>query len=155
MVVGAALFAVDAFMMPSSLADIEALHSGHGDDHGATNHEEKATTNVADAHSEASAHGDDSHSGGHEMTEEEHNQHLLDGYKNKPWSAVYIAAFFFFMIALGCLAFYAVQYASQAGWSPLLLRVMEAITAYLLPGSIIMFVSVSYTHLTLPTIYSV
>ena len=140
MVVGAALFAVDAFMMPSSLADIEALHSGHGDDHGATNHDEKATANVADTHSEANAHGDDSHSGDHEMREEEHNQHLLDGYKNKPWSAVYIAAFFFFMIALGCLAFYAVQYASQAGWSPLLLRVMEAITAYLLPGSIIMFV---------------
>ena len=44
------------------------------------------------------------------------------------------------MIALACLAFYAVQYASQAGWSPLVLRVMEGITAYLLPGSIIMFV---------------
>ena len=57
---------------------------------------------------------------------------------NRPWSAFYIAAFFFMMISLGVLAFYAIQYASQAGWSPLLLRVMEGITAYLLPGALIL-----------------
>ena len=44
------------------------------------------------------------------------------------------------MIALGALAFYAVNFAAQAGWSPVLFRVMEAITAYLVPGGIIMFV---------------
>ena len=41
------------------------------------------------------------------------------------------------MISLGVLAFYAIQYASQAGWSPVLFRVMESITYYLLPGAII------------------
>ena len=41
------------------------------------------------------------------------------------------------MISLGVLAFYAIQYASQAGWSPVLFRVMEAITYYLLPGALI------------------
>lgn len=41
------------------------------------------------------------------------------------------------MIALGVLAFYAIQIASQAGWSPVLFRVMEGITAYLLPGALI------------------
>src|SRR5690606_29908508 len=35
------------------------------------------------------------------------------------------------------LAFYAIQNAAQAGWSPVLFRVMEGISAYLLPGSII------------------
>jgi len=35
-------------------------------------------------------------------------------------------------LSLGTLAFYAIQRASQAGWSPLLFRVMEGITAYLL-----------------------
>jgi hypothetical protein len=44
------------------------------------------------------------------------------------------------MIALGVLAFYAIQRASQAGWSPLLFRVMEGITAYLVPGGIVIFV---------------
>lgn len=70
----------------------------------------------------------------------EHYEHLLHQLQNKPWSALYIAAFFFFMIALGTLVFYALQYAAQAGWSPVLFRVMEGITAYLLPGSIIVFI---------------
>jgi len=48
--------------------------------------------------------------------------------------------FFFFMIALGVLAFYAIQRAAQAGWSPVLYRVMEGITAYLLPGGIVVIV---------------
>ena len=41
------------------------------------------------------------------------------------------------MISLGALAFYAIQYASQSGWSPVLFRVMQAITYYLLPGALI------------------
>ena len=41
------------------------------------------------------------------------------------------------MISLGVLAFYGIQYAAQAGWSPVLFRVMEAITYYLLPGALI------------------
>jgi hypothetical protein len=71
--------------------------------------------------------------------DEEHVYHLYHQLQNRPWSAVYVAAFFFFMISLGALAFYAIQHAAQAGWSPVLFRVMEGITGYLLPGSIIMF----------------
>jgi hypothetical protein len=41
------------------------------------------------------------------------------------------------MIALGVLAFYAIQQAAQAGWSPVLFRVMEGITTYVLPGGVI------------------
>jgi hypothetical protein len=44
------------------------------------------------------------------------------------------------MISLGVLAFYAIQRAAQAGWSPVLYRVMESITAYLLPGGLIVLV---------------
>jgi hypothetical protein len=44
------------------------------------------------------------------------------------------------LIAVGALAFYAIQWVAQAGWSPMLFRVMEGITAYVLPGSIIFFV---------------
>jgi len=69
-----------------------------------------------------------------------HDEHLLHQLQNRPWSAMYVAAFFFFMIALGVLAFYAIQRAAQAGWSPLLFRVMEGITAYLVPGGIIIIV---------------
>ena len=71
--------------------------------------------------------------------DEEHVYHLFHQLQNRPWSAIYVSALFFFMIALGALAFYAIQHAAQAGWSPVLFRVMEGVTGYLLPGSIIMF----------------
>ena len=106
----------------------DAAHSeSHGEDH----HQ------AAAGHGEdAGHHGSDAH-GGHDA---HHDQHLLNSMQNRPWSAFYAAAFFFFMISLGVLAFYAVNRAAQAGWSPLLFRVMEGITAYLVPGGIIVFV---------------
>lgn len=69
-----------------------------------------------------------------------HVEHVLHQLQNKPWAALYIAALFFFFISLGVLTFYAIQHAAQAGWSPILFRVMEAITSYLVPGGIIVFV---------------
>jgi len=72
--------------------------------------------------------------------EEEHLEHTLQQMQNRPWSALYIASFFFFMIALGTLAFYAIQYCAQAGWSPVLFRVMEGITAYLPVASIVILI---------------
>ncbi len=81
-------------------------------------------THEAPAHGEVNAH-------------DKHVKHVQHQIANRPWSALYVAAFFFMMIALGVLAFYAIQIASQAGWSPVLFRVMEGITAYLLPGALI------------------
>ncbi|MGH2665894.1 quinol:cytochrome C oxidoreductase [Flavobacterium sp.] len=81
---------------------------------------------------------------GHEVAEqdehEEHLEHVLHQLQNKPWAAFYVAALFFMLISLGVLAFYAIQQAAQAGWSPVLFRVMEAITSYLVPGAIIVYV---------------
>ncbi len=116
----------------------EAHHGGHGatDGHG-TSHDSKTShgseshdTHASD-HAEASHGSEDAHHGS------DHAEHVLHQIHNRPWAALYVAAFFFFMIALGVLAFYAIQYASQAGWSPVLFRVMEGITAYVLPGGII------------------
>jgi hypothetical protein len=44
------------------------------------------------------------------------------------------------LISLGALAFYAIQQVAQAGWSPVLFRVMQGITAYLPVGSVIFFI---------------
>ena len=143
MIAGALLFTVDYLSLPKTVEDVKELEAGHddghGEDHGETAH---FTATLQDEHHEEAAHTQEaaSHDANeHHDDEAHHLEHTLGQYENKPWSAIYIAAFFFFMIALGCLAFYAVQYASQAGWSPLLLRVMEGITAYLLPGSLIVF----------------
>jgi hypothetical protein len=101
----------------------EASHDSHGEtaDH----------ATVEDAHASEEVHADTEHHG------DEHAEHVMHQIHNRPYAALYIAAFFFMMISLGVLAFYGVQYASQSGWSPVLFRVMEAITYYLLPGALI------------------
>lgn len=86
---------------------------------------------------------DGAHAEHHQVSEAEHKEHVehvLHQLSNKPWSALYVAAIFFFLISVGVLAFYAIQHASQAGWSPVVFRVMEGITAYVLPGAVILFV---------------
>ena len=142
MALGLIGMAIGFYNAPSSIEDVkEILASSHHDAHVAPAHQDiHAKTNHdvyghGDAHVEASAHGEDAH-GAHEK----HLHHVLHQLQNKPWAALYVAAFFFFMISLGVLVFYAIQFAAQAGWSPLLFRVMEGITAYLLPGGIIVFI---------------
>ena len=108
--------------------EILAHESSHGDSHG-DSHEvaNHGSESNEDNHSELSHHSND----------DTHAEHVMHQIHNRPYAALYVAAFFFMMIALGVLAFYAIQYASQAGWSPVLYRVMEAITYYLLPGALI------------------
>ncbi len=121
---GILLFGIGYMSNPHSIEDIKAMEASH-DSHGETAHASEA------GHGEVVTHADDAHHG------DAHYEHVLGQYHNKPWAAIYVAAFFFFMISLGVLAFYGVQRAAQAGWSPVLFRVMEGITGYLLPGSLI------------------
>tara|TARA_R110002049_G_scaffold16455_9_gene65523 strand:+ start:681 stop:2057 length:1377 start_codon:yes stop_codon:yes gene_type:complete len=119
-----------------NITEFLANEDHHGDAHAEESHtdsNEAAALHVDDNHGEE-AHGSSHAESDHGMSHEEHVLHQIH---NRPWSALYIAAFFFFMIALGVLAFYAVQYAAQAGWSPVLFRVMEGITSYVLPGGLL------------------
>lgn len=111
---------------PGTIEEAKEMVASHGDGHG-----EEDSHAVAEDHGASSEHG---------MSAAEHDEHVWHQLRNKPWAALYVAAFFFFMIALGALAFYAIQRAAQAGWSPLLFRVMEGITSYIVPGGIIVFV---------------
>jgi hypothetical protein len=131
MVVGAIGMISGFLSVPGSTAEVKEMMASHHDG----GHSAEATSE--DAHGgthEASATADSHNS------EEAHLEHTLQQMQNRPWSALYIASFFFFMITLGALAFYAIQYAAQAGWSPVLFRVMEGITAYLPVASVILFV---------------
>lgn len=125
MVIGALGMGIGFMSAPSDIAEAKEMVASHGDGHGESH-------GVAEDHGEAA--------GGHAMSEAEHDEHVFHQLSNKPWAALYVAAFFFFMIALGVLAFYAIQRAAQAGWSPLLFRVMEGITSYIVPGGIVVFV---------------
>ena len=153
MVIGFLGLAYGFLSAPSTIEESKAITAvSHGDGHG-ENHEGSDTKSdkpnseygLTESHNT-----EESHDGlitGHEQTKNheishdfEHDEHVFHQLTNKPWAALYVAAFFFFMISLGTLAFYAIQRAAQAGWSPVLYRVMEAITSYLLPGGIIVFV---------------
>ncbi len=124
------------YSAPSTIEEAKEIiaNSHHGDDH-ASNHNYNGEAHSSMMESNKDHYSD--HLEDHEMSHDEHVFHQL---ANRPWAAVYVSAFFFFMISLGTLAFYAIQRAAQAGWSPLLFRVMEGITGYLLPGGIIVLV---------------
>ena len=130
-------------------------HAEHGEaEHAIADHAEGTHVTSTGEHYDGNVHaavsenhnaeGDMDHVvGEHEMSHEEHVLHQIH---NRPWAALYVGAFFFFMIALGVLAFYAIQYAAQAGWSPVLFRVMEGITAYVVPGGIIVLLIAVASH---------
>jgi hypothetical protein len=148
------------YSAPSTIEEAkEIVASSHHDDGHASNHDDhKNDDQLVSSHglyeSELISRGEydqmraeehnSENSEGHEMSHDEHVFHQL---ANRPWAAVYVAAFFFFMISLGTLAFYAIQRAAQAGWSPLLFRVMEGITGYLLPGGLIVLVILLFSTL--------
>lgn len=123
-------------------------HDGHGSDHG-DSHDKKATTEHHDKdhkkeasdHKEAASHDKKADHG----DADEHAEHVLHQMQNRPWSAFYVSLIFFLGVTLLVLAFYAAQRVAQAGWSIVLFRVMEAITANLVPVSIIMVVFIVLT----------
>lgn len=133
-------------------------HNGHeADHHEADHHGEEAHHGGGhhDAHHDLASHDTGSyhngasralpinnhfqqtkHSGHHDA---EHVHHQLE---NKPWANLMVNNFFFLAIALGALFFLAIQFAAQAGWATVIIRVMEAMSQFLFIPMIIMVVLV-------------
>lgn len=126
------------FTAPKNIQEVEALLAAdaHGA-HGEGNHEAAAHEAVSGEHAKAEA---GKHDVKADAEHQEHLEHVFHQLSNKPWAALYVACIFFMLISLGTLAFYAIQQVAQAGWSPILFRVMQGITAYLPVGSAIFFV---------------
>ena len=144
MILGATGLVLGFLNSPSTVSEAQQMvaNSHHNENHDSPlNLHENFNDENKNLHNELSGdhyekenpkvHKDDHH--------QDHGEHLLHQLQNRPWAALYVAALFFFMIPLGVLAFYAINRAAQAGWSIVLYRVMEGITGYLLPGSIIVF----------------
>ncbi len=124
------------YAAPKDIQAVEAILAA--DAHGS--HEVSKST---ESHEGAEAHA--AEAGEHKIDaahveHEEHLEHVLHQLQNKPWAALYVACIFFMLVSLGVLAFYAIQQVAQAGWSPVLFRVMQGITAYLPVGSFIFFI---------------
>ncbi len=138
MILGALGIGYGFFTAPKTTEDVKAAMHESQDSHG----ESKAVEPE-----ESSSH-DEAATESHSMDEEQsHLEHLLNQGQNRPWTAFFISAFFFLMIAVTVLVFYAIQWAAQAGWSIVLFRVMEGITAYILPGSILLFIFLLFSGL--------
>ena len=123
---------------------LKAQHDSHDAHATADSHDTHAKAETHDSHAKKDSHAASSNHDKHEA----HVTHVMHQLQNKPWTAFFTAAFFFFMLALLALVFYSIQWAGSAGWSIVLFRVMEAITAYLLPGSILLllFLFLSTSH---------
>ncbi len=140
MVIGAIGITWGFINAPSTVEQAKGIIAAQSNSHGSTH--EQATTH------EVKPHGDE-HATANEHHDAAHDEHVFHQLQNRPWSALYVAMFYFMLLALGSLAFYAIQHAAQAGWSIVLLRVMEGIASYLPIGAVIIFVFLvlSTTHM--------
>ena len=141
MVIGALGIAYGFFTAPKDIHQVEEIlnansHNSHNSHAKSDTHDTHAV--APDSHAEADSH----------KKHEAHLEHVLHQMQNKPWAAFFITAFFFFMIALLTLVFYSIQWAASAGWSIVIFRVMESITAFLLPASLflLLFLILSTSH---------
>jgi hypothetical protein len=139
MILGILGIAYGFFTAPKTPKEVEAIIASSHSDHSKSNLSDvkKEHTSIIDKHD---ANADTPNLVSHNQEHANHIEHVFHQLQNKPWAALYVAALFFLLISLGVLAFYAIQIAAQSGWSPVLFRVMEAITSYLVPGAIIVYV---------------
>jgi hypothetical protein len=120
---------------PKDIQEVEKIlasetHGGHGE----LKHEVSIPSE--EAHAEMGKTNEVKEAAEHK----EHAEHVLHQLQNKPWASLYVACIFFLLLSMGVLAFYAIQQVAQAGWSPVLFRVMQGLTAYLPVGSVIFFI---------------
>jgi len=134
MIIGALGVGYSFLTAPKTVEDAKEIIASQHD-----SHETTAATHApaTDSHEKTDSHSNAKTS---EHANDEHAEHVLHALQNKPWAATYVALFFFLGISLLVLTFYAIQRVAQAGWSIVLFRVMEAITANIVPASILMFV---------------
>ena len=77
-----------------------------------------------------------------------HAKHVYHQMQNRPWSALYVSLLFFLGISLLIMAFYAAQRVAHAGWSVVLFRVMEALTAniHYISVAMLLFIIATVMH---------
>jgi len=114
-----------SFMATPTIEDAkEVIAASHNEGHGNAHTTKEATHEMPQKVTHENHTDVENH-------DEAHAEHVLHQLQNRPWAAFYVALIFFLGITLLVLAIYAIQRVAQAGWSVVLFRVMEAITANL------------------------
>ncbi|MXV37561.1 hypothetical protein GO491_02540 [Flavobacteriaceae bacterium Ap0902] len=143
MVLGLVLFGAGYFINSANGIDFVQEQMAQEPDafNVSTTHAEQGTSHEEVSQNGAGAHVD------------AHAEHLLHKYHNRPWSAMLIAAFLFTGIAAAAMFFLAVQHASQAGWSIIVTRIMEAISVFIPYGGAILLLVLIGSAMHLNHIY--
>jgi len=127
MVLGLVLAGVGITQIDKSGASHDAhkteVSSHEGSEHGATAHEA-----TAEHHEAAEEH--------HNVMTEKFGPRMEYHAENKPWTTrifanLLIAGYFFLMVSLCALFWYAVQYVANAGWSSAIKRIPEAMFTFI------------------------
>lgn len=136
------MFAAALLVVGLILAAIGAVQvKNHWNDHSGAAHAESSEASH-DTHADAtssSAHGTDAVIDNH-ASENNHGSH------SKPWTVrlwanILLNAYYFVLFAVGGLFFVALKYAANAGWSTMIKRIPEAMSAYLPVGFLLLFVA--------------
>ena len=109
MAIGFIGLAYGFYTAPHSIEESNAIVASYGDRGHSSDHDSDSDhlKNANQKGNSLKTKQEDTHeSQEHEVSHEEHVYHQLS---NRPWSALYVAALFFFLISLGTLAFYAIQ----------------------------------------------
>jgi len=127
-------------------------HAEHENDYPGEAHAAMIESSYESDHTEEAHadHGHDAHAEEAHGDHDAHAEHAAHQIANRPWSALYVAAFFFLGLGLGQLFFLGIQYVAQAGWSAGLLRLMEAqsfaIVVPLIVIALITFLGFGHVH---------
>lgn len=144
----AKMVAIGLFLIGSILAGVGAMNVksnwdtiGHHDateenhtesndtDHG-DHHATLASTEGASAHGAEAGHGDEAHHG--------------PTWMSRVWANLLMNSYYFWLFSVAAVFFIAVNYVANAGWAVMLKRVMEAQSAYLMVGSVILMLVVYF-----------
>lgn len=114
---------------------VHESHAGHDDIHPLAHHPEKKITYHKTASRATPDNDHKAQDAAHHDPEHEHHQ-----LGNRPWANLLVNNFFFLAIGLGALFFLAVQYAAQAAWTVVVLRILEAMSQFIWIPMLIMLV---------------
>mgnify|MGYP001585118895 FL=1 len=150
-VVGAILAGVGAMNVEKHWDDVHVEHAedhgaeaehaeGHGDHHAMLAQAAHTPQDVVPAHSAEDAHAaEEAHPASGHGEEAHVSDHNGPTWMTRVWANLLLNSYYFWLFAVGALFFIAVNYVANAGWAVMLKRIMEAQTAYLGIGSIILF----------------
>ncbi|MDA8886309.1 quinol:cytochrome C oxidoreductase [Bacteroidia bacterium] len=131
----AKMIAIGLFLVGAILAGIGSMQVKNNWDHvdaPVTEHVEDAADHIDEAHGEhhqtLSTHGEEAHAEGHHGP----------SWKTRVWANMLLNSYYFWLFAVGAIFFIAVNYVANAGWAVMLKRIMEAQSAYLGIGSILL-----------------